>query len=175
MALGNRCRHTSPVLARLAALEETGLIAGRTLNLPTVVGRTTAYPNLGITPPPPNYLLESATLPPADTNLTQHRWQRRFGVSHGIWGSTDNVQGTEVLAEIADPVLDQLMMGSSTSRRGGLGPWKLVRELQPFPPAWIARHIHTALEWGQLYTELSVADGPDDAWFLSSNAPALHF
>jgi hypothetical protein len=165
--------HASPMLARLASLEETGLIAGRTLNLPTVVGRMTAYPNLGITPPPPNYLLESTTLPPADTNLTQRRWQRRFGVSHGIWGSTDDVQGTEVLAEIVDPVLDELMMGTSTSRRGGLGPWKLVRELQPFPSAWIARRVHKALEWGQLYTELSIADGADDAWFLSGDAPAL--
>jgi hypothetical protein len=168
----------SPVLAKLATLGEAGLIAGRTLNLPVVVGRTTAYPNLGITPPPPNYLLESATLPPGDNNLTQRRWQRRFGVSHGVWGSTDDVRGTEILAEIADPALDKIMMGSSSSRRGGLGPWKLVKELQPFPTAWVARrihqtsqHTHKEEEWGELYTTLSLADGLDDAWFLSADAP----
>ena len=161
----------SPVLARLAMLGETGLIGGRTLNLPVLAGRTTAYPNLGITPPPPNYLLEPATLPPGENTLAQRRWQRRFGVTHGVWGSTDNVKGTEVLAEIADPVLDQLMMGSSSSRRGGLGPWKLVKDTNPFPPAWIARHIREAREWGMLYTELSLTDALDDAWFLSIDAP----
>ena len=35
--------------------------AGRLLNLPVDAGQTAAYPNLGITPPPPNYLLEPAT------------------------------------------------------------------------------------------------------------------
>jgi hypothetical protein len=166
-------RKTSPVLARLAALPETELIAGRLLNLPVMVGRTTAYPNLGITPPPPNYLLESTTIPPTDNTLTERRWQRRFGVTYGVWGSADDVRGTEILADIVDPALDEVMMGSSTSRRGGMGPWKLVRESQSFPPAWIARHIHNVEQWGELYTELSIADQLDDAWFLTADLPSV--
>jgi hypothetical protein len=161
----------SPVLARLAALTDAGLIGGRTSNLPVVAGQTTAYPNLGIRPPPPNYLLESARLPPGQYKPSERRWHRRFGVTHGVWGSTDDVEGTEILAEIADPVLDRIMMGLSSSGRGGLGPWKLVREFQPFPSAWIARRIHVAESWGRLYTELSMSDMQDDAWFLEADSP----
>jgi hypothetical protein len=164
-------QQASPVLARLAALDRSGLIAGRTLNLPVMVGQTTVYPNLGITPPPPNYLLQPATLPPAHNTPAERRWQRRFGVTYGVWGSADNVEGTEIMAEIADPVLDELMMGSSSSHRGGLGPWKLVKEMNPFPAAWISRRIRTTPKWGVLYTELSVADALDDAWFLDSDVP----
>ena len=161
----------SPVMARLASLGEAGLIAGRTYNLPVMAGRTTVYPYTGITPPPPNYLLEAATLPPDQSKPSARRWQRRFGVTHGVWGSADDVEGTEILAEIADPALDRIMIGAPSSRRGGLGPWKVVREFGPFPPAWIARRIHLAENWGRLYTELSKADAPDNAWFLATEAP----
>jgi hypothetical protein len=161
----------SPVLTRLAALPDAGLIAGRTFNLPIYAGRLIAYPNVGIVPPPPNYLLEAATTPPVQTDSVERRWQRRFGVSHGVWGSNDDVTGIQVIAEIADPVLDRILVGTSTPRRGGLGPWKLVRMPDPFPPAWIARGIYKANDWPQLDQELSKADVPDDAWFLPEDYP----
>jgi hypothetical protein len=166
-----RLPKASPVLSRLAALPDAGLIAGRLLNLPVNAGRTTAYPNLGITPPPPNYLLESATSPPGRNTEYEHRWQRRFGVTHGVWGAGDDVLGTEVLAEIADPALDKVMSSIPHLRTGGVGPWKLVRNPDVFPSAWVARHVREAASWGRLYSKLSITDFPDDAWFLSEDQP----
>lgn len=167
-----RLPNASPVLAKLATLRYTGLIGGRTLNLPVSAGQTTAYPNLGITPPPPNYLLESATTPPGQNREIERRWQRRFGVTHGIWGSTDDVRGADIIAEINDPELDRLMMGAMSARRGGLSPWKLVRERQPFPSAWVARRVRQAESWNELYPQLSLADTPDEAWFLAADCPS---
>jgi hypothetical protein len=161
----------SPVLARLAALPDAALIAGRIFNLPIYAGRKIAYPNLGIVPPPPNYLLEMTTTPPDRNSYFDRRWQRRFGVSHGVWGSKDNVNGIDVIAEIEDPVLDRILEGTSTPRRGGLGPWKLVRMPDPFPPTWIARGIYKADDWPELSTELSKADVLDTAWFLPEDFP----
>ena len=83
----------SPVLRHLASLPAAGLVGGRLLNLPMDVGQTIAYPYLGITPPPPNYLLEAATSPPGKNDDVERRWQRRFGVTHGVWGSKDSVWG----------------------------------------------------------------------------------
>jgi hypothetical protein len=161
----------SPLLQRLAALPDGGLIAGRLYNLPVLVDRMTAFPSLGIAPPPPTYLLESATVPPSQNTESQRRWQRRFGITYGVWGSRDDVRGTEVLAEVADPVIDQLAGSNSLSRSGGLGPWKLVRIPNPFPAAWIACRIRKVADWGQLYTELSRVDATDEAWLLTEDLP----
>jgi hypothetical protein len=46
-----------------------------------------------------------------------------------------------------------------------------VRIRNPFPPAWIACRIRKAVDWGQLYTELSRADATDEAWFLNEDLP----
>ena len=62
-----RLSESSPVLRRLAETGETGLVAGRLLNVPVAAGLTTAFPALGIVPPPPNYLLEVTTRPPGAT------------------------------------------------------------------------------------------------------------
>ena len=59
-----RLSESSPVLRRLAETGETGLVAGRLLNVPVVAGLTTAFPDLGIMPPPPNYLIEVREAPP---------------------------------------------------------------------------------------------------------------
>jgi hypothetical protein len=162
----------SPVLQRLAALKDHGLVAGRLSNLPVHAGCATAYPNLGIIPPPPNYLLEAATEPPAGRTEAERRWQRRFGVAYGVWGSQDDVRGTELLAEIADPALDRVMSGVFEWKRGGLGPWKLVRMRDPFPSAWIAPRIREARSWGQLYSELSGKDARDEAYILAEDFPS---
>ena len=54
-------------------------------------------------------------------------------------------------------------------RRPGLGPWKLVRNPGAFPPAWVARSVRVAPNWGWLYSELSAADSRDVAWFLAED------
>jgi len=166
-----RLPQASPLLSRLAALPDAGLVAGRLLNLPVDAGQTTAYPNLGITPPPPNYLLEPSISPPGKNTESERRWQRRFGATHGVWGAGDDVRETEVLAEIVDPALDEVMSAVPNLRAGGRGPWKLVRNRDAFPSAWVARRVQEAANWGRLYSTLSLADSPDDAWFLSEDHP----
>jgi len=161
----------SPVLRQLAALPAVGLVGGRLLNLPLNVGQTVAYPYLGITPPPPNFLLEGATSPPGKNDDVERRWQRRFGVTYGVWGSSDPVWGTEILAKIADPALDRVFASIPMLRRSGLGPWTLVRVPNAFSPAWIARQVREAPTWGLLFLTLSRDDALDEAWFLPEDRP----
>jgi hypothetical protein len=163
---------SSPVLRRLVEAGETGLVAGRLLNVPVDAGLTTAFPNLGIVPPPPNYLLEPAMRPPGTNNAVERRWQRRFGVTHGIWAADDDVVGMEVLAVMPDPGLDRVM--ASVPRLHGRGPWKLVRDPGAFPAARVALRVREADGWGPLYTTLSHGDLADEAWFLAEDgAPRL--
>jgi hypothetical protein len=166
----NRLAAKSPVLLRLAELPPGSLVGGRLFNLPLDAGQSTAYPYLGITPPPPNYMLMSS-LPPAKNDAVERRWHRRFGVTHGVWGSLDPVWGTEVLAKITDPALDHVMAKVPISIRGGLGPWTLVRNPAPFPRAWVARRIRQAPDWGSLFLALSHDDLLDEAWFLADDSP----
>ena len=63
-----RLRDASPVLERLAALPDVGLVAGRLSNLQLVAARTAAFPYLGLTPPPPNYMPKAATLSPGQNS-----------------------------------------------------------------------------------------------------------
>ena len=37
----------------------------------------------------------------------------------------------------------------------------------PFPSAWVSRRVREAANWGRLYSELSVFDLADEAWFLA--------
>jgi hypothetical protein len=158
---------SSPVLNPLAEEPGVGLVAGRLLNIPVRAGLVAAFPSMGITPPPPNYLLESSTRPPGENSDIERHWLRRFGVSHGVWSREDDTRGLKVLAVIEDPVLDQLMAGMPRLRAHG--PWKLVHDPGAFPPAWVSRRVHEAKVWGQLYSELSIADAADDAWFLAED------
>ncbi len=165
-----RLPDASPVLRRLAAEPGVGLVGGWLNNLPVYAGRATAYPTLGIVPPPPNYLLEPAVVHSLNqTSAVEKRWQRRFGVTHGVWGRDDDLRGVELLAEIADPALDRVV--ASVPALPGRGPWKLVRNRDVFPPAWIAYRVREAADWPRLYTRLSRADLPDDAWMLSEDHP----
>jgi hypothetical protein len=164
----------SPVLARLSGLPDAGLIAGRLLNIPVMASTTTSYPNFGITPPPPNYLLEASISPPARNTDAERRWQRRFGVTHGVWCSRDEVGNLNTIDEIDDPALDEVMSSVPNLAASGLGPWKLVRYVDAFPSVRVVSNVREAANWGRLYSELSHSDSREDAWFLvEDNPPTL--
>ena len=61
------------------------------------------------------------------------------------------------------------MAGFPNARRSGLGPWKLVRIPNAFPPAWVARQVREAPTWGILFLILSRDDAQDEAWFLAED------
>jgi hypothetical protein len=92
-----------------------------------------------------------------------------LGVTHGIWTAEDNIRGTEVVAEVRDPVLYQLLRTSRRLQRQT--GWKLVRYPNPFPPAWVPVRGREASSWGVLYGSLSRADLTDEAWFLEGDGP----
>jgi hypothetical protein len=161
----------SPLLLRLATEPGIGLVGGRLGNLSVDAGQAVAYPTLGLAAPPPNYLLEAAMVfTPGETPWSWLIWQRRFGVTHGVWGVDDDVRGTKILAEIADPGLDRLLADAPDLHVRG--PWKLVHNPDVFPPAWVARRIREVPDWPGLYTELVRRDVSDDAWFLSEDHPS---
>ena len=133
-----RLPDSSPLLRALADCPDVGLVAGRMLNLPVDAGQAAARPYLGIIPPPPNYLLGMATTSPAQNTDQELRWQRRLGVTHGVWAASDSTRGTKVLATFADPALDRVMSIVQRPRNGALGPWKLVLYPGAFPRAWVS-------------------------------------
>ena len=159
----------SRMLERLAREPGVGLVAGQMQNLPVLTGQAAAYPALGITPPPPNYLLESASKPPGNLTTGNLRWQRRFGVTHGVWAEGDDIRGTEVLAELDDPVLEQLLQQSKQDSQGAR--WRLVRYPKPPPFAWVALRAFEVGSWESLFATLNLEDQPGEAWFIHAEGP----
>ena len=155
-------------------LQIVGLVAGRLQNLPAWTGQVAAYPMLGIAPPPPNYLLESAMTASGNLTAGNLRWQRRFGVTHGVWAESDDIRGTEVLAEEADPVLGRILQYSKQESQGAR--WKLVRYPEPLPFAWVALRAFEVGGWEPLFTTLTLRDQPGEAWFIhGEGSPEAEF
>ena len=155
-----RLPEASPVLSRLADLPDAGLVAGRLLNLPVNAGERPRIPTW-------------ASRRRRPTTCSSRRYRRRGKIPNpSAAGSAASASRTacgvpvttfgetEVLAEIADPALDEVMSSVPNLRAGGLGPWKLVRNRDAFPAAWVARRVREAANWGRLYSELSLADCP---------------
>ena len=160
----------SPIVRRLARESGVGLIAGRLESLPARAGLTAAYPYLGITPPPPNYLLETTRFPDRVAEPPLRRWMRRFGVTHGVWWSADSSPAAEVVAEGEDPALDRLFHGGSgeITRR----VWKLVRYPDAAPPAWVALTAGEVADWQWLYDRLASRDPAlPEAFYIREDAP----
>jgi hypothetical protein len=164
----------SPVLRSLAGTSGVGLVAGRLEDLPVRVGLTVAYPYLGISPPPPTYLLEATRFPVSFANDTIARWMRRFGVTHGVWRADDEVADAESVLEVDDPILDHYLgdPAGAPARR-----WKLVRYPGSNPPAWVAKQISVTQwpgepAWIELFGRLSAEDHPDLALYQRHDAPA---
>ena len=133
------------------------------------VQTVTAYPSLGIPPPPPGFLLESAVSPPGDLTAKDLRWQHRFGVTHGVWMESDDIRGTEVLAELADPVLGRIFRHLKQVSQGAR--WRLVRYPQPLPFAWVALRAFEVGSWEPLFTTLTQRDRSGEAWFIHGEGP----
>jgi hypothetical protein len=166
----------SPIVSRLAREPDVGLIAGRLEDLAARAGLTAAYPYLGITPPPPNYLLESTWFPDRSSLPNNRRWMQRFGVTHGVWWAVDETTDVEAVAVGDDPALDRLLHGSKgeVPRRS----WKLVRYAGAMPAAWVAQDavvIDATDEndrWPKLATALAARDpARREAIYLRDEAP----
>jgi len=164
-----RLPEQSPILQRLLAEPRVGLVAGGLMNIPASVGLCPACPAVGIAAPPPNNLLVPALLPPRKVVPNDWRWQRRFGVTHGVWAEDDDVRGTEITVESPDPAFERLMWNSPTLPRSGR--WKLVRYPDPFPTAWVSIRAHQVSDSRHLYAALLLQDRPDDAWFVEEEGP----
>ena len=74
-----------------------------------------------------------------------------------------------MLEEFVDPVLDRVLRPVPGSRERGPGRWVLVRNRRVFPPAWAARSVHEATNWGNLYAALSAVDEFEVAWFVAGD------
>jgi hypothetical protein len=157
----------SPILRHLAEVDGVGLVAGRLEDLPVRAGLTVAYPYLGISPPPPTYLLEPSRLPENWNDPIVARWMRRFGVTHGVWRHDDEITSAEVVLERADPVLDHFAGGSADAR---IERWKVVRYADTFPAAWAATRVAATrwpgeAAWVELFGRLSQEDLADLALY----------
>ena len=95
-----RLPEASPVLRHLATLPDVGLVAGRLQNLAVDAGQTTAYPYLGITPPPPNYLLEPTSRSPGENTP-----QRSAGSIASVYHTVSGRHATTSVSWRSSPVL----------------------------------------------------------------------
>ena len=159
----------SPIVRRLSEEKGVGLVAGMLDDLPVRAGLTTAYPYLGITPPPPNYLLESTRSPLLVNDPATSPWRRRFGVTHGVWRASELVAGTETIFESKDPALDHVL-GLAPSATPA-NPWKIVRFPDPWPPIRAAPRVRIAADWRNLYPALLHETDRDEVWYLAEDAP----
>jgi hypothetical protein len=165
----------SPTLTRLAKEPGVGLVMGGFGGLPAQAGLISAYPYLGITPPPPNYLLAHADDPKETESSAVDHWRRRFGVTHSIRRSGDNVYGRPIIFAGIDTVLDRLQ--GVPNQVPGREPWKVVCYPTPFPAAWVAiREVVTKADgengWAELYLYLSANDAADQSWYIRGDQPA---
>ena len=160
---------SSPILTRLTAEPDVGLVRGPWGNDVAVrAGRAVAFPYLGITPPPPSYLLERA-MKPGPLFREDPAWARRFGVTHGIWEGDQPTPGAVRVVSGADPVIDR----AAWSEAGD--PPRRTWRLEPYPgaapPARVATIVREATDWGDLHSWLEVDRLPDEVWFLKADRP----
>ena len=160
----------SPILRRLRDEADVGLIASPLKNLPVRAGLTTAFPYLGITPPPPNYLLEASTTPAGSNDRGSRIWMNRFGVTHGIWHENDVIPNSTLIFTSSDPVLDRILLPNDPSKAHPR--WKIVAYREASPPAWVSRSAFLANGWEDLYPRLVQSVNRDVAFYVREDAPA---
>jgi hypothetical protein len=160
----------SPVLRRL--VEEPGVqrVTGWVRNIPVRVGLTTADPYFGVTPPPPNYLLESIVHPELATDWDYRPWVRRFGITHGVIDDTVQIVPATVLFRGEDPMLHAVLptMPNKPDKR----VWRLERYTGAFPEARAAVRVEVAKDWYEIFPRLTQSLDQDVVWFLREDLPA---
>jgi hypothetical protein len=158
----------SPTLRLVAALPDVGLVAGGLQNVPVRVGLTTAFPNMGIVAPPPNYLIEESTRPfggaPAVNRLA------RFGVTHAIYeGTVPSPRRCKVLYLGPDPALDAIVPSKLDTQFPRL--WRVEGYPDIAPEARCARKVRTVADWTVMYPEISKPADLDEVLYIAAEAP----
>ena len=158
----------SPTLKRLKTEEHVGLVAGLLQNLPVSVGLTAGHPNLGITAPPPNYLLEPTSFQHV-FNIKQLYLYNRLGITHGVFEGARSYRASEVIYLGEDKALDALM----PSRRETVFPriWRVERYPPTFPEARIAKEAHIVDGWIEIFPAIVKNNDPNQVWYPITDAP----
>jgi hypothetical protein len=159
----------SPALRLLTREPGARLIAGKLEDIPVAAGLTTAFPYLGITPPPPNYLLEAARSPEASRKRDAASWLQRFGVTHGIWEEPFIDHRTTTLYQGHDLALDRVVPRAHDAPPRTL--WRVVRYPDPQPAARVATRVREAAGWPELYACLSRPTPPEEVWYMAEDRP----
>jgi hypothetical protein len=158
----------SPVLSVLLARPQVGLVAGPLQDVPVRVGLTTAYPNLGIVAPPPNYLLEVSMHATKDTPTINRL--KTYGVTHGVYeGPTPLKRSTRLEYVGPDPALDAILPSGPTTRFPR--QWRVENYADAAPAARCARRSRLVADWSVMYVELSMGYDPDEALYAAVDVP----
>jgi hypothetical protein len=159
---------SSPVFQRLLRERGVALVAGDLQNVPVRAGLATAYPNLGIFPPPPNYLLEPFRFP-TPPRLDALNMSQRFGITHGVFLGPRPFRPSEGLFLGEDQALDAMLPPKHDTPRPR--QWRLERYPAPFPEARVARVSHVVADWYKMLPALEGTGDPDQVWFLHKDRP----
>jgi hypothetical protein len=164
----------SPILSRLAREPDIGLVISGLGDMAVRAGIAPAFPYLGMTPPPPAYLLEHADKPKPD-DIRLDRWRRRLGVTHSIQTGTRVVAGRDLLISEHDLVLDRLLnQFDSSAPEGRL--WSVLTCPGTFPAARLATRAFVTDHggedgWKELYIRLNNADCEQESTYILGNEP----
>lgn len=164
----HRFPEDSPALRQLTREKNVGLVAGWLCNIPIRMGYRSADPYVGITAPPPNYLLAAASHPEL-VDYDYRSWMRRFGVTHGVIESTTTFLPSEVLWEGEDPVLNAILPRATTTPVTRV--FRVERYGDAFPEAHVATKVGVAKNWFEIFPKLCEPVSLDQVWFLEEDLP----
>ena len=158
----------SPALRRLSLEKDVGLVAGWLCNLPIRMGYRAADPYVGITPPPPNYLLAGAAHP-KQVKYDFRPWMHRLGVTHGVIESTQPFPPGEILWVGEDPVLDRILPRADDTPSKRI--FRVERYRDAFPEAHAAVEVGVAEDWYRIFPRLTESASLEKVWFLRDQLP----
>jgi hypothetical protein len=158
----------SPVLRRLAEEKGVGLVTGWVRNVPVRLGLATADPYVGITPPNPNYLLDS-TVHPELATFPFLPWLIRFGVTHGVFDDGTPTLPTEVIFRGEDPILESVLPRLDSTPRPRR--WRIERYAYSFPAARAAIHVRESVGWYHMFPDLMEGPLENEVFFYPEDLP----
>ena len=166
----------SPILKRLAAEKDTGLIVGETAgNALFAAGLTPATPYLGIPLPPPSDVLVVFQRPVLSLeDPAMLRWPRRYGISHGVYREgTRSFPGAQTLMVTEDPVFNEFRLDRSDKKPEAVR-WVLERYPAPFPPARVLTRRSVAANRFAAKRAMNESDDQNEgqvAWYSADDPP----